>query len=73
MLISWSRYAPGRITLATKYGTSQGWDNLWLPFLVCTRLKTWLPTWKALGVNPPGMVLSKCLLVPDWPHDGDIP
>jgi hypothetical protein len=47
--ISWSRYTPGGITSATKYGPSHGGDNLCLPFLVYTRRKTKLPTWKARG------------------------
>jgi hypothetical protein len=49
LLISWSQYAPGRSTLATKYGPSQGGDNLCLPFLLRTHRKTMSPTWKAQG------------------------
>jgi hypothetical protein len=33
-LISWSQYAPGRTTSATKYGPSHGGVNLCLPFFI---------------------------------------
>jgi hypothetical protein len=52
LLISWSRYAPGRITSTTKYGPSHSGVNLCLPFFVWIQCKTKSPTWKALEWTP---------------------